>query len=64
MTDDWCEIFEIEILDPDGWRGIGGRSANVNLLEAITVEDFATRIMDSTIRHHNNDKLKILLHIV
>lgn len=61
---DWCEIFEIELIDPDGWRNISGRSVGVSLMEAITVETFALRIMDSTILPRNSEKLKILESIV
>ena len=60
----WLELFEIELIDPDGWRNISGRSVGVSLMEAISVETFALRVMESTILPRNSEKLKILTSIV
>lgn len=60
----WLELFEIELIDPDGWRGVDSRPMQARLLDLITLEEFWTRLTSSTILPRNSEKLKILESIV
>jgi hypothetical protein len=43
---DWCLVEGIEILDPDGWRGVGGRPWT----DPITLAEFNNRLIVCTMR--------------
>jgi hypothetical protein len=43
---EWLEFFDIEMIDPDGWR----KNDNVTLDDLIDIEEFVDRINISTIR--------------
>lgn len=53
MTDlrtpaEWCAEYGIAVLDPDGWRGAGGREAEP-WEEPVTLAEFAERVWVCTI---------------
>lgn len=43
--DGWAAVFNLTVMDPDGWR-VDGKSWE----EPITEHEFRTRVMSSTIR--------------
>ena len=47
--EEWSVIFDVLILDPDGWRGKGDPAWD----EPITREDFRTRMWMSTVGPRN-----------
>ena len=44
---EWCLIERVEIMDPDGWRGRGGRPWT----DPITLAEFKQRLVTCTMRH-------------
>lgn len=47
-ADEWCSIFRVEVLDPDGWREDG-----LPWDAPITEREFQRRASVSTIRYRN-----------
>jgi hypothetical protein len=50
--DEWCRIHDIQITDPDGWRGIGAKDWS----EPLTELDFMERANVSTQSGHGSPK--------
>ena len=48
---EWCDLYEIQIIDPDGWRGAGP-----TLDTRITKSDFHSRLNISTIAYKSPDE--------
>ena len=47
-ADEWCSIFRVDVLDPDGWR-----EDNLPWDAPITEREFQRRLSASTIRYRN-----------
>ena len=56
--DQWATLFEVTILDPDGWN----RKTNFDedFSTPIDIETFANKLSMSTILPRNKEKLKML----
>ena len=48
--DNWCMLYHVQVLDPDGWRGANHKLWSV----PITLEEFIERFNRSTARGHEN----------
>lgn len=46
----WCQLYDVHILDPDGWRGANHKRWTVE----ITLEEFIERVNQSTAKGHEN----------
>lgn len=53
---EWCVLFGVEVVDPDGWRGTDGPAWE----HPITLEGFAKRFVCSTVRILNSQKYQAL----
>lgn len=46
--EEWCKVFRVEIMDPDGWRSEG----DPKWTDPISAEEFKQRMWISTIRSY------------
>lgn len=51
LPETWCTVYDVQVLDPDGWRGANHKPWSA----PITLEEFVERFNESTARGH--DKL-------
>jgi hypothetical protein len=54
---EWCDVFGVEMVDPDGFRDIDWQS------EPITLERFLKDISESTIGIANKGRYEVLMDL-
>lgn len=52
--EDWCRIYKVLILDPDGWRKVGSPSWDTPIDE----EEFIDRMSVSTITAYGDNSFR------